>query len=152
MTATRAMPGAISLTSSSHLVPIVGSKSVKPVMLPPGDRKWCGRRIAVLLPCHARPSRDLALLRNYWWVARPTTWLFTGRDPLLPITTRQLYRVVRDTAEAIEIKKRVSPNVLRHSFATHLLEQGTDIRVIQVLLGHSKLETTAIYPLTATAH
>jgi integrase/recombinase XerD len=92
----------------------------------------------------------LALLRDYWSVARPTTWLFPGRDPLLPITTRQLYRVVRDTAEAIEIKKRVSPNVLRHSFATHLLEQGTDIRVIQVLLGHSKLETTAIYTTVAT--
>jgi Phage integrase family len=58
-------------------------------------------------------------------VAKPTTWLFPGRDPLLPITTRQLYRVVRETAEALQITKRVSPNVLRHSFATHLLEQGS---------------------------
>jgi len=71
----------------------------------------------------------LALLRDYWWVAKPRIWLFPGgRDPLLPITTRQLYRVVRDTAEALDFQKRVSPNVLRRSFATHLLEQGTDIR------------------------
>jgi integrase/recombinase XerD len=93
----------------------------------------------------------LALLRDYWWVAKPRIWLFPGgRDPLLPITTRQLYRVVRDTAEALDFQKRVSPNVLRHSFATHLLEQGTDIRVIQVLMGHAKLETTAIYTTVAT--
>lgn len=65
----------------------------------------------------------LAILQDYWWVARPRVWLFPGRDPLLPITTRQLYRVVRDTAEAIGIKKRVSPHVLRHSFATHLYER-----------------------------
>ena len=71
--------------------------------------------------------------------------LFPGRDPLLPITTRQLYRVVRDTADAVGIEKRVSPHTLRHSFATHLLEQGVDIRVIQVALGHSKLDTTARY-------
>jgi integrase/recombinase XerD len=95
-------------------------------------------------------ERLLALLQDYWWVAKPTTWLFPGRDPFLPITTRQLYRVVRETAEALEINKRVSPNVLRHSFATHLLEQGVDIRVIQVLMGHSKLETTAIYTTVAT--
>ena len=63
-----------------------------------------------------------------------TTWLFPGRDPLLAITTRQLYRVVRDTAAAVGIEKRVSPHTLRHSFATHLLEQGVDIRVIQVAL------------------
>ena len=71
-------------------------------------------------------------------------------DPVMPISTRQLYRVVRDTAEAIEIKKRVSPHTLRHSYATHLLEQGVDIRVIQVLLGHSKLDTTARYAQVAS--
>ena len=92
----------------------------------------------------------LAILQDYWWVARPRLWLFPGRDPILPITTRQLYRVVRDTAEAVGINKRVSPHVLRHSFATHLYEQGTDIRTIQVLLGHSKLDTTARYAHVAT--
>ena len=100
---------------------------------------------------HAMLSPQLlAILQDYWWVAKPRLWLFPGRDPLLPVTTRQLYRVVRDTAEAVGIKKRVSPHVLRHSFATHLYEQGTDIRTIQVLLGHSKLDTTARYAHVAT--
>jgi site-specific recombinase XerD len=97
---------------------------------------------------HAMLSpRLLAILRKYWAVTKPTMWLFPGRDPVMPITTRQL---VRDTAEAIGIKKRVSPHVLRHSFATHLYEQGTDIRTIQVLLGHSNLDTTARYAHVAT--
>jgi len=94
--------------------------------------------------------RLLALLRDWWCVGQPATWLFPGRDPLLPITTRQLYRVVREAAEAAGIKKRVSPHTLRHSFATHLLEQGVDIRVIQVLLGHAKLDTTARYAHVAS--
>ena len=94
--------------------------------------------------------RLLELLREWWLVGQPTTWLFPGRDPLLPITTRQLYRVVRDTAAAVGIEKRVSPHTLRHSFATHLLEQGVDIRVIQVALGHSKLDTTARYAHVAS--
>ena len=58
--------------------------------------------------------RLLELLREWWLVGQPTTWLFPGRDPLLPITTRQLYRVVRDTAAAVGIEKRVSPHTLRH--------------------------------------
>ena len=94
--------------------------------------------------------RLLELLREWWLVGQPTPWLFPGRDPLLPITTRQLYRVVRDTAAAVGIEKRVSPHTLRHSFATHLLEHGVDIRVIQVALGHSKLDTTARYAHVAS--
>jgi site-specific recombinase XerD len=89
--------------------------------------------------------RLLELLREWWLIGQPTTWLFPGRDPLLPISNRQIYRAVRDTAAAVGIKKRVSPHTLRHSFATHMLEQGVDIRLIQVALGHTKLDTTARY-------
>ena len=67
-----------------------------------------------------------------------------------PISTRQLHRVVVEAAQAAEISKRVGPHTLRHSFATHLLEDGVDIRVIQVLLGHAKLENTAFYTKVAT--
>ena len=69
--------------------------------------------------------------------------------PVNPMSARQLSRVVRETARAAGIAKRVSPHTLRHSFATHLLEQNVDIRVIQVLLGHAKLETTALYTRVA---
>ena len=68
-----------------------------------------------------------------------------GRNPVEPLSARQLCRAVRAAAQAAGIKKRVSPHTLRHSFATHLLEQDVDIRVIQTLLGHAKLDTTALY-------
>ena len=77
-------------------------------------------------------------------------WLFPGRDPLESLTTRQLNRAVHAAALAAGIDKRVSMHTLRHSFATHLLEQKVDIRVIQVLLGHQKLDTTALYAQVAT--
>ena len=94
--------------------------------------------------------RLLEVLREWWLIGQPTTWLFPGRDPLLAISTKQIYRAVRDTAADIGIKKRVSPHTLRHSFATHMLEQGVDIRLIQVALGHSKLDTTARYAHVAS--
>jgi site-specific recombinase XerD len=94
--------------------------------------------------------RLLDLLRAWWRVARPRGWLFPGRNPVQPMTTRQLNRACHAAAEAAGIEKNVSPHTLRHSFATHLLEQNTDIRVIQVLLGHAKLENTALYARVAT--
>ena len=92
----------------------------------------------------------LELLRDWYRVGRPQGWLFPGRDPVSPMTTRQLTRACHAAADMAEIKKRVTPHTLRHSFATHLLEQNIDVRVIQVLLGHSKLETTALYVQVAT--
>ena len=72
-------------------------------------------------------------------------WLFPGQDPLDPVSTRQLSRAVHAAAEAAEIDKRVSVNTLRHSFATHLLEQMDDSRLIHAFLGHKRQETTALY-------
>jgi site-specific recombinase XerD len=91
----------------------------------------------------------LELLREWWLAARPQAWLFPGRNPINPLSARQLVRAVHAAAQAAGIAKRVSPHTLRHSFATHLLEQNVDIRVIQVLLGHAKLETTALYTRVA---
>jgi len=71
-------------------------------------------------------------------------------DPMLPMTTRQLNRAVHAAAAVAGINKRVTPHTLRHSFATHLLEQKTDVRLIQVLLGHAKVDTTALYAQVAT--
>lgn len=98
----------------------------------------------------------LELLRMWWREGRkrgvliPHGWLFPGQTVTDPISTRQLHRAVQEAAEVAGIRKRVSPHTLRHSFATHLLEQDVDIRVIQVLLGHSKLETTALYTKVST--
>jgi len=92
----------------------------------------------------------LELLRAWWKAARPQGWLFPGRDPVQPLTSRQLNRACHAAAQAAGIDKRVSLHTLRHSFATHLLEQKVDIRVIQVLLGHKKLDTTALYSQVAT--
>ncbi len=105
---------------------------------------------------HAMLSPQLLDLLRAWWregrqrgILLPRGWLFPGRNPIEPLSTRQLNRAVHAAAEAAGIKKRVSPHTLRHSFATHLLEQDTDIRVIQVLLGHAKLDTTALYARVA---
>jgi site-specific recombinase XerD len=98
----------------------------------------------------------LQRLRTWWRVARAQGkmleggWLFPGLNPVEPLSARQLNRAVHEAALAARIDKRVSMHTLRHSFATHLLEQKVDIRVIQVLLGHKKLETTALYTQVGT--
>jgi integrase/recombinase XerD len=104
-------------------------------------------------------AETLDLLRQ-WWKARPSRhdagmplqerWLFPGNRRGKPMTTRQLNRLFHEAADAAGIKKGVTLHALRHSFATHLLERGTDIRIIQALLGHDKLETTARYTRVAT--
>ena len=106
---------------------------------------------------NAMLSPQLLELLRVWWregrrrgVMLPHGWLFPGRNALEPISTRQLNRAVHEAAETAGIRKRVSPHTLRHSIATHLLEQDVDIRVIQVLLGHAKLDTTALYARVAT--
>src|SRR5436305_2364827 len=105
------------------------------------------------------PPEVVDLLRQ-WWKARPTKrdagvvqeqrWLFPGRTDHQPLTTRQFSRLFKEAAKAAGLRKTLSLHSLRHSFATHLLERGTDIRVIQPLLGHDKLETTARYSRVAT--
>lgn len=109
---------------------------------------------------HVMLSPETLDLLRQWWKARPSRcdagtpvqdrWLFPGKRSGKPMTTRQLSRLFHETADAAGIKKAVTLHALRHSFATHLLERGTDIRIIQALLGHDKLDTTARYTRVAT--
>jgi integrase/recombinase XerD len=98
----------------------------------------------------------LERLRSWWRFAHASGklldggWLFPGHNPVNPMSTRQLNRICHAAAQAAGINKRVSTHTLRHSYATHLLEQKVDIRLIQVLLGHKRLETTALYTQVAT--
>ena len=87
----------------------------------------------------------LGILRTYWRLARPRNWLFPGRDESKPIDVQVLHSACRSACAAAGLAKRVTVHTLRHSFATHLLESGTDIRIIQVLLGHANLSSTARY-------
>jgi integrase/recombinase XerD len=101
--------------------------------------KGGNERLTLLSP------RLLRTLRDYWKLVRPSSpWLFSGRtgNPLCPEVAR---RALAGAAQSAKLSKKVTPHVLRHCFATHLLEQGTELRVIQVLLGHSSIETTTRY-------
>ena len=101
-------------------------------------------RFAMLSP------KLLELLRDWYRIARPRLYMFPGRDKIGPMTPRQLNRICHMAAELAGLPAWVAPHTLRHSFATHLLEQNIDVRVIQVLLGHAKLDTTARYTQVAT--
>ena len=106
---------------------------------------------------HAKLSPALLTLLRHWWrVAQAQRrmlkggWLFPGQNPVNPLSTRQLRRAMEASVKLAGLEKHVSLHSLRHAFATHLLEQGVDIRLIQVLLGHKKLETTAMYSQVGT--
>jgi integrase/recombinase XerD len=93
----------------------------------------------------------LGILRTYWRLARPTYWLFPSRDGQHPLHPTALHGACRSARVASGLGKRVTVHTLRHSFATHLLETGTDIRIIQALLGHANLQTTSRYTQVATS-
>jgi site-specific recombinase XerD len=128
----------------------VGDVDSQRMMLRVEQGKGSKDRYAMLSPVL------LERLRAWWRVGHaegkmlPGGWLFPGMNPTNPMTPKQLNRAIHLAAEAAGIEKRVSMHTLRHSFATHLLESKVDIRVIQVLLGHKKLETTSMYTQVAT--
>ncbi len=93
----------------------------------------------------------LPLLRHYWQQHKPRPWLFPGTPGTRPITARMVHRICRDAGQAAHLPKAIHPHLLRHSFATHLLEAGVDLRRIQLLLGHRSLRTTSRY-LHVTPH
>jgi site-specific recombinase XerD len=91
------------------------------------------------------PTKLLELLRCYWRTQRPSGWLFPGSNPTRPISAKAVFLACRKAAQKAGISKPVHPHLLRHAFATHLLESGVNLRTIQILLGHANLETTARY-------
>jgi site-specific recombinase XerD len=97
------------------------------------------------------PPTLLAWLRAYWKIARPASYLFPGKVPGMPLTRESVCRAIQRARRASGISKVVTLRMMRHSFATHLLDSGTNIRIIQALLGHRSLNTTAIYTTVSSA-
>lgn len=95
--------------------------------------------------------RLLVELRTYWRAAQPKEWLFQGPDPSKPISSDGVRSAVRKTTNAADLGKLVTPRILRHAFATHLLESGTRLPQIQLLMGHSSMRSTQIYARLATS-
>jgi site-specific recombinase XerD len=122
----------------------IGSIDSARMLLHIEDGKGGRGRYAMLSP------RLLVILRAYWKKARPSSWLFPGQEPGSHVSIGALQSACRAARRRARLDKRVTAHSLRHSFATHLLESGTDIRIIQVLLGHTHLETTARYAQVAT--
>ena len=95
------------------------------------------------------PKR-LEIRREWWRISRPRHWLFPGDRPGRPVTTHSVNKACRQAHRRSRMAKPITPHSLRHAFAVHLLEAGTDVRTIQLLLGHRSLKTTALYLCLAT--
>lgn len=108
------------------------------------DGKGGKERLTVLSP------RLLALLRRYWLIDKPPEWLFAGQDPAQPVTPDAVRTVFRLACRKAGLEKHCTPHSLRHSFATHLLDAGTDLVLIQALLGHESIQTTSRYTHVST--
>lgn len=130
---------AAGLRTSEVLHLRIGDIDSKRMMIRVNQGKWRTDRDVCLSPTL------LAWLRAYWKICRPQDYLFPGRRPDQPLSTRTLRTAIYRARRYSAISKTVTMRMLRHSFATHLLESGTNIRIIQALLGHRSLNTTAIY-------
>lgn len=129
--------GGLRVSEATHLK--VGDIDSQRMMLRVEQGKCQKDRYVMLSP------KLLEILRAYWKVQRPTDWLFPGRIPGRPLNRSSVDLVCKEARRRCGIKKPITPHSLRHAFATHLLEAGTDVRKIQLLMGHRSLATTAKY-------
>ncbi|GAB6852957.1 tyrosine-type recombinase/integrase [Paraburkholderia kururiensis] len=138
-----AYAGGLRISEATHLT--VSDIDSQRMVLRVAQGKGQADRYVMLSP------RLLEILREYWRLGRPEHWLFPGRFPDQPISAGILWRVCQKARQRAGIRKPITPHALRHAFATHLLESGTDVRTIQLLLGHRSLATTSRYLKVATS-